>query len=611
VPADRQKTRRRASASLPADGVKVSGRVEAMAAVSPFWMLAAIADAPFTEDAGLRGRLVAGAGEQRLTVSSLSRASGPDTGPAIYLLSSGVDIHPPAEDSRLILELGDETMALEPADLMPVTVGLQEFAADHLAELAVAPIELLQRIISAIAQKPGAMPVAAPSLALLRECLRTHLPVSEVHSGAVLAAHVDGIWRVDRRSFYVEGWLLDRHENLDVLRLLTPEGRSVEIHDQMFRYHRQDVSELFGLGAPTDLGFIAYVELPEDTAANAGWILQAEGLDGDGVEFHLPAIPDDPVALRQIILDDVGHAALSDSRLLHAHIAPAISRLEQRTSAEITIASVDQHGAPPPAPAVTIVVPLYRRTEFLEQQLAEFVHDAEIRDADLIYMLDSPHDAMHLRPFAQQLFDLYGVPFRLATLSANGGFSVVNNLGASLAKGRMLLLLNSDVLPAAPGWLSRMIEFYDAHPKVGALGPKLLYEDDSIQHAGLYFDRPPGTQSWSNEHYYKGLHREFGPANVARSVPAVTGACLLMGTDLYRSIGGLRGIYIKGDYEDSDLCLRLRAQGLESWYLPDVELYHLEAQSYPDSERQATSYYNQLLHTDIWRDQLAELEEQA
>jgi O-antigen biosynthesis protein len=590
--------------------VPVSGRVEAVAAVGPFWMLAAIADAPFDEGAGLRGRLVSGAGEQPLAVSSLSRASRPATGPAIYLLSSAVDVHPLAAESRLILELRDKTAALEPSDLTPVTVGLQQFAADHLTDLGVAPIELLQRIISAIAQKPGAMPTAASSLALLRECLREYLPVSEAHSGAVLAAHVDGIWRIDRRSFYVEGWLLDRDANLDVLRLLTPEGRSREIHHQMFRYHRQDVCQLFGLSMAADLGFIAYVELPEDTAADLGWILQAKGIEGNGIEFHLPAISDDPVALRQIILDDVGHAAASDSALLHTHIAPAISRLEQRTSSEITIASVDQHGVPPAATEVTIIVPLYRRTEFLEQQLAEFVHDPEIRNADLIYMLDSPHDATHLRPFAQQLFDLYGVPFRLATLSANGGFSVVNNLGADLANGRMLLMLNSDVLPAAPGWLSRLVEFYDAHPQVGALGPKLLYEDDSIQHAGLYFDRPPGAQSWSNEHYYKGLHRLFGPANVTRSVPALTGACLLIGTDLYRSIGGLRGIYVKGDYEDSDLCLRLRAQGLESWYLPDVELYHLEAQSYPDSERQATSYYNQLLHTDVWRDLLAELDEQ-
>jgi O-antigen biosynthesis protein len=160
--------------------------------------------------------------------------------------------------------------------------------------------------------------------------------------------------------------------------------------------------------------------------------------------------------------------------------------------------------------------------------------------------------------------------------------------------------MNSDVLPDRPGWLPRLVEFHDSNPDIGAVGPKLIYEDDSIQHAGLYFDRPPGAHVWSNEHYFKGMHRDFPAANLARSVPAVTGACMLISTDLYRELDGLSGQYIRGDYEDSDLCLRLREKGLESWYLPDVELYHLEGQSYPTEERALTSDYNKWLHSSVW-----------
>ena len=165
---------------------------------------------------------------------------------------------------------------------------------------------------------------------------------------------------------------------------------------------------------------------------------------------------------------------------------------------------------------MSIVIPLYRRIEFLEYQLAEFVHDPEFENIDLVYVLDSPGDAQYLRRYAAHLFRLYQVPFRLAVLNRNGGFAVVNNLGSSLARGRILLLLNSDVLPAQPGWVSRLVEFYDARPQIGALAPKLLYEDNSIQHAGLYFDRPPGADVWSNEHYFKGLASDFPPANVLR-----------------------------------------------------------------------------------------------
>jgi GT2 family glycosyltransferase len=87
----------------------------------------------------------------------------------------------------------------------------------------------------------------------------------------------------------------------------------------------------------------------------------------------------------------------------------------------------------------------------------------------------------------------------------------------------------------------------------------------------------------------------------------VTAACLLTSSDLYRKLGGLRSIYIQGDYEDSDLCLRLREAGYETWYLPEVELYHLEGRSYDTSARQTNARYNSWLHTRLWGEQIEEV----
>jgi len=142
-----------------------------------------------------------------------------------------------------------------------------------------------------------------------------------------------------------------------------------------------------------------------------------------------------------------------------------------------------------------------------------------------------------------------------------------------------------------------MAAFYDATPKIGAAGPKLLYEDDTIQHAGLFFYQEHESGLWSNEHYFKGLHRMLPPANVTRPVPAVTAACMMIAADLYRRLDGLSGLYVQGDYEDADLCLRLMEDGHENWYLADVELYHLEGQSYPAELRQLTAAYNRWLYT--------------
>jgi GT2 family glycosyltransferase len=145
-----------------------------------------------------------------------------------------------------------------------------------------------------------------------------------------------------------------------------------------------------------------------------------------------------------------------------------------------------------------------------------------------------------------------------------------------------------------------MVAFFDSKPDMGALGVKLLFEDDTLQHAGLYFRRSPVSGLWENQHYFKGFDANLSAANVTRMVPALCGACLMMERERYVSMRGLRGLYIQGDYEDSDLCLRLHDEGREIWYLPEVELYHLEGQSYASQDRARNTIWNRWLHTYLW-----------
>jgi GT2 family glycosyltransferase len=222
-------------------------------------------------------------------------------------------------------------------------------------------------------------------------------------------------------------------------------------------------------------------------------------------------------------------------------------------------------------------------------------------------VLDSPELSEELDRFAAALHALYELPFRTVTLSRNAGFATANNIGASLSRGRLLLLLNSDVLPDASGWVRTMAAFYDATPSIGALGPKLLYEDGSLQHAGMYFAREPGASLWGNLHYFKGLQSDFQQANVSQPVPAVTGACLMIERSLWEEVGGLRPVYVQGGYEDSDLCLRLIEAGRDNWYLPHVELHHLEDQSYPSDARRMATAYNTWLQTHLWGERIEQL----
>jgi GT2 family glycosyltransferase len=447
----------------------------------------------------------------------------------------------------------------------------------------------------------------ATSLNRVRDALRDPLPTSVVDRDSSLCLQVDALYRIDTRSFYIEGWSRSERRLTELI-ALSPEGWAVDLSDRAYRYARPDVAEFLGETdsiLTNEYGFVAYFELPVGTPMPTGWLVQAKVKDGSGVEAAVPAVTTDERLIRESIVGDVDLERLPNDALRRRHLLPALARIQRRVAEQTVIEEVTQFGSPPVQPLATVVVPLYKRVDFLEQQLAQFVLDPGMCRADLVYVLDSPEDAPYLRALALQLHRLYRVPFRLAILTRNGGYSTANNLGASLARAQHLLLLNSDVLPDEPGWLSRLVSFYESTPRAGAVSPKLLYEDDTLQFAGLYFDRPEGAHLWSNEHFYKGLHRDFPDANEARPVPAVTGACLLISTELFREVGGLRGGYVQGDYEDSDLCLRLAEAGYENWYYPAVSLYHLEGQSYPSDVRKATTEFNKWLHTHLWEKQLA------
>jgi GT2 family glycosyltransferase len=166
--------------------------------------------------------------------------------------------------------------------------------------------------------------------------------------------------------------------------------------------------------------------------------------------------------------------------------------------------------------------------------------------------------------------------------------------------------VNSDVIPATPGWLEKMAARLNGRRRVGAVGPKLLFEDGSIQHAGMYFSQDHRGY-WLNQHFHKGMPRNYAPACEERIVPAVTGACLVTSKSIFDTVGGFTEDYVVGDYEDSDLCLKITMTDRKIAYVPDIELYHLERRSMSlnaEYMRGIAWQYNCALHTERWRNHM-------
>jgi GT2 family glycosyltransferase len=452
-------------------------------------------------------------------------------------------------------------------------------------------------------EKPGA-PMLADNLRLLRDRLRETLPALGGDPRAAPLFVVDTIAAVDERSFWITGWYSDEDGTLDRLEAVSPEGQRAPLLDGAYRFTRPDVQDML-ISSISKQGFARYTELSAPSPLNEGWICELRSPAGGGFQAAVPAVGrDSRAAQKQITETAMDEHDVDAMRRLQGH--PALQRLPARVAASTRVENAIQYGEPPESPEVSILVPLYRRIDFIEHQIVQFWEDPEIASSELIYVLDSPELAEPLTRLAAGLHELYELPFKVVTLNRNAGYSTANNVGASLARGRLLVLLNSDVLPDEPGWLGRMSGFYDATPEIGALGPKLLYEDDSIQHAGMHFQRDAATGYWENQHYFKGFSRALAAANVSRPVPAVTGACLMLERALWNELGGLRDAYVQGGYEDSDLCLRLLDAGRRNWYLASAELYHLEAQSFQIAARGANRY-NAWLQTHLWDARIEEV----
>lgn len=403
----------------------------------------------------------------------------------------------------------------------------------------------------------------------------------------------------------VVGWVV--HTPGTVVWLEDEAGRSHPL-TQAFRRFRQDVHDAVGQEfghASRDAGFIVRVR-----GLKAGSKLQLKAVAETGVhvlsEISCSTLPLDPVGAARWLFA-VGTPLADMHRRVPQIDEPLLGPLIARRQAVWDELPLEGRalGQLPAEPAVSVIVPLYGRIDFVEHQLIEFSRDPGFQQqAELIYVIDDPKLLDSFPALAESLHRLYRLPMRWVWGSVNRGFSGANNLGVRVARAPRLMFLNSDAFPQRPGWLKPLLDVLDRHPRIGAVGPRLTFADGAIQHAGMEFMRREELGVWVNHHPFMGLDPLLDPHAGLTRLPAITGACLAMRRADFERIGGWDTGYLIGDFEDSDLCLKLRAEGLDIAYLPGVQLTHLERQSFKllgqDEFRTRVVLYNAVRHQTRW-----------
>ncbi len=165
---------------------------------------------------------------------------------------------------------------------------------------------------------------------------------------------------------------------------------------------------------------------------------------------------------------------------------------------------------------------------------------------------------------------------RLLRWKKEFNYSAINNYGVRHANGEYLLFLNNDVTVITPGWIRELLGVCQ-RPEVGAAGVKLIYPDDTIQHAGcviglggiaghMFVDMPANRTGY--------LHK----ASILQDMSAVTAACMMMKRTAFEEAGGFTE-KLSVAFNDVDLCLKVRKNHKLIVYDPYVQLYHMESKT--------------------------------
>jgi GT2 family glycosyltransferase len=156
-------------------------------------------------------------------------------------------------------------------------------------------------------------------------------------------------------------------------------------------------------------------------------------------------------------------------------------------------------------------------------------------------------------------------------------FSAINNFAVLHAKHDYLMFLNNDTEVISEHWLSEMIGWASVEG-IGAVGCKLLYEDNRIQHAGVVI----GIQGAAahGHRFYRADHSGYmHRLKCAQFYSAVTAAALAIKKSVFLDAGGFDDVKYRVAYNDVDLCLTCGQSGLSNVWLSDVHLYHYESKS--------------------------------
>ena len=223
----------------------------------------------------------------------------------------------------------------------------------------------------------------------------------------------------------------------------------------------------------------------------------------------------------------------------------------------------------------SIIIPTYDKADLLESCINSVLFRSTYANFEIIILNNNSTEAATFNYFEKAVQQ----DKRIKIVNANFPFNCpyLNNFALDFCAGELLVFLNNDTQIITPDWLEQMSEIAML-PDVATVGPMLLYEDGTIQHAGVVV----GMGGWA-DHVFKGqiphhLPTPFVSSVTTRNVLAVTGACMVIERAKFEQLGRFDETFeVCGS--DVEIGVRAHKQGLQNVYLSTVQAYHLESKT--------------------------------
>ncbi len=222
---------------------------------------------------------------------------------------------------------------------------------------------------------------------------------------------------------------------------------------------------------------------------------------------------------------------------------------------------------------VSIIIPTKDQVTLLKLAIDSIFQKTDYPDYEII-VLNNNSTSPEFFELMKEYEAAYSNKFRCIEASFPFNFAKLMNLGVSLSRGKYVLMCNNDIEVIHSDWMTEMVSFTQRE-KTGVVGVKLLYQDNTIQHAGVVLGLGGAAG-----HVFVNMHKDdrgyFNYIKSLNNYSALTGACLMCRKNIYEEVGGMDE-RLDVEYNDVDFCLKLIAKGYYNVYVPTVELYHYES----------------------------------